>query len=185
MTMIIKRGVVTKPGTDDKKYPETQVKSSGSTSNMELLYPYGSHGSPPVNSIAAIFMNEGKPDSKMGIAYEPDLRPKNLKDGEYECGNFVIGSTVLFREDGSILVSGNDLIIEVDGDANITVTGTTKLNSTGDVTVTCPKLTVDGDFQVTGKAEFTTDIESAGVNIGDQHKHDKVQTGGSNSGTVV
>lgn len=167
---MIKRGVVTKASKDDKKYPEAQIESLGAVSNCETLYGYGTHGNSPVGSIVAVLLNQGQEESKMGIAYHPDLRPKSLKEGEFVTGNFLRKSFFKFNDDGSVslIIQGNEVAtFKSDG-----------------ITFKVPT-TMEKTLEVQGATTLTTNVTSNGRDIGDKHTHSAVKTGTDKSGPVV
>lgn len=172
---IIQSARVSLSGSDDKTFPVAQIQAYGQAADALVIWPYGMHGSLPVDSYAISFSINGQQEFRGIIGYKPDLRKKNLKSGEVIFGNFMVGSTVFFDEDGNITIEcENDKIINIKGDANITVEGT--------VTITAPTVIIDGNLQVNGETSLGEVVTSDGTNISNTHKHSGVSTGGSNTG---
>lgn len=103
---MIKRAFVTNPGKDDKEFPVTQVSALGKVSDMEMLFPYGLSANLPKDSIVLLLSVQGDESNQAGIGYRHDLRPKNLKEGEVEVGNFLQGTSIKFDVDGNIHITG-------------------------------------------------------------------------------
>jgi len=150
---LVKRAVVTLTNKDSGQFASTQVKwMKNKVATIEVVHPYGLSSNAPVNSLALVFNVMGQEENRAGIVYNPQNRFKELKEGEVALGNFVTKSVIKFLENGDIEITGkNDQIIKVTGNSNITVGGSTTLNSTGNVDITSPVVTVDGDLRVTGE----------------------------------
>lgn len=188
---IVKRARLSLVGDDDLPFAQSQAEFSGTTADYQALWPYGIHANAPVDSHLVLFQNEGKADDIFGFATAPALRQKNLRSGEVVIGNFVKGCKLFFNEDGDLIVTvPGDHEVTVSGNVTINVSGTADITVDGDVTMTAPNteinsnVTINGTLDVTGEANFTTDIFSNGKNIGDTHTHGGVQTGSGTSGPV-
>lgn len=152
---LIKRYKVTLAKEDTTGYPLTQVSFNGKTVDIEYLYPYGSHGVPPNESIGVGFNILAYEENKVGIFYNADMRPKGLKPGEYAAGNFSIDSLMKFLETGEIsITSSNGSKVVISEGGAITLSGKAgaiiELDDVGDVNITAPTTTVNGELVVTG-----------------------------------
>lgn len=196
----IKLAAVSLPGKDDKFYPDTQITFNGSTADAVSIYAYGTHANAPVDSHFLLFSLNGQAENKAGIAFNPELRQKNLKPGEVVHGNFVTGSTVFYDEDGNIVVNceKDEIVtikgastVNITGNAAITIGGEATIDVTGNTTLTTPLATVDGNLTVTGDLTVTRDtilsatVTSNGKDISNTHKHSGVTAGGANTGNPV
>ncbi len=196
----IKLAAISLPGKDDKEFPDSQITFFGTTADCVPVYPYGMHANAPVDSYMILFSLNGQAENKAGIAFNPDLRKKNLKSGEVVHGNFVTGSTVFYDEDGNIIVNCEEdeivtikgaSTVNIAGNAAITVGGEATIDVIGNTTLTTPLATIDGDLTVTGDVEVQGEtalgaiVTSNGKNISDDHKHSGVTTGVGNTGNPV
>ncbi len=182
----IQIAAVTLPGKDDGPYPACQVTAYGVAADAVVLWPYGMHGGPPVNSYAISFAVNGQQENRMVMVYRPDLRPKDKKPGEVEFGNFVHGSTIFFDDDKNIVVNcENDQIVTIKGAAVVNITGDADITVGGEVNLTTPKLKVIGDLEVTGDTTLGATVTSNGKDISDTHTHSGVTTGAGISGPPV
>ncbi len=141
---------------DKGDYPTTQAIYLDDTTNVEVLYPYGSHGNPPNESIGLGFNVMGYAESNVGIFYNNELRPKGLAPGEYACGNFSLSpkSIMTYLNDGSISVvsnSGASVILDDSGDIIATSSSGHVITLVGDVaTVVAPDIQLTGAVNITG-----------------------------------
>lgn len=182
----IQLAAVTLSGKDDGPFPSCQVTAYDVAADVIVLWPYGMHGGPPVNSYAISFAFNGEQENRAVMVYRPDLRPKNKKPGEVEFGNFVHGSTIFFDDDKNIVVNcENDQIVTIKGASIINVTGDADITVGGEVNLTTSKLTVDGDLEVTGDTTLGATVTSNGKDISDTHIHSGVTTGPGTSGPPV
>ncbi len=151
ITNMIKYGRVSKSTPDAGNFAKGQVEYQGKIKDVLFVYPYGSHGIPPVDSLILLNNIKGAEENQAGIPFKPDVRPKLDAEGEYVVGNFEIGSIIKFLENGDIEITGKkDLNVTLVGNANVTVQGTTTLISTGNVSITAPLTTINGPLTVTG-----------------------------------
>lgn len=183
---IIQIARVSLSGKDDKVFPLSQIEAYGQAADAMVIWPYGIHGSLPVDSYAISFSINGQQEYRAIIGFKPDIRLKNLKPGEFVVGNFVKSSTVFFDEDGNIIINcEKDQIVTIKGDATVNIEGEANITVTGNTTITTPKLTIDGDLEVTGSTTLSDTVTSNGVDISDTHPHSGVTTGASNTGPPV
>lgn len=195
----IQMASVSLPGKDEGVFPACQVTAYGQASDVIVLWPYGMHGSLPEASYTVSFTLNGQQENRAVIGYRPDLRPKGKLPGEIEFGNFVRQSTTFYNDAGDIVVNceHDEIVtikgastINIEGDASVTVGGSATIDVTGETTLTTPKLTVDGNVDITGTldvggASTLAGVTSNGTNVGSTHAHSGVQSGGSNTGAPV
>jgi len=183
---LIQLGQVSLPGNDSGPMPVTQVQSYGQASDVLVVWPYGMHGNLPVDSYTISWSINGQQENRAVIGFKPDIRQKNLKEGEVIFGNFVRKSTTFYDDDGNIIVNcENDekvtikgaSIVNITGNASLTIGGAATIDVTGNTTLTTPLATVDGDLTVTGNLTVETDtilganVTSNGKDISDTHTH--------------
>lgn len=98
-------------------FPKVQITYMGRTSTAKVLEPYGTHGSAPKDTAAILICINEDEGNKFIIPLSAQTRTKNLKEGEFECGNFKLGTTIMFDEEGNITIkaaSGKNVIIDAD-----------------------------------------------------------------------
>lgn len=158
---LVKRAVVTLVGKDSGQFASAQVKwMRDKVATTEVVHPYGLSSNAPKDSFALMFNVMAQEENRAAIIYDPKNRFKNLKEGEVALGNFVTKSVIKFLENGDIEITGlnnqivnitGDTNVTIGGDASVTVGGSTTLNSTGNVDITAPIVSVDGELRVTGE----------------------------------
>lgn len=79
----------------------------GKEQNTALITPYGLENNPPPNSLVITFQQNGNESGAISLATDPNNREKGLKVGEVKITNNVAGSSILLKEDGTILVTGD------------------------------------------------------------------------------
>lgn len=186
----IQQGWVSLVGNDDKIMPATQVEGYGEADDVTVLWPYGMHGNLPTDSYTVTFLINGQSENRAAIGFRPDLRQKGLKAGEVIFGNFFRKSTTLYDDEGNIVVNcENDEKVTIKGASVINITGDADITVGGNTTLTTPLMTVDGDFTVTGDTTLGANVTSNGKDISDTHTHNgspTAPTGAiSPTGTVV
>lgn len=152
---MIKRFLVSLAAKDSDDFPTTQVSYNGKTTDIEYLYPYGSHGVPPEGSIGVGFNILGYEENKAGIFYNSETRPKGLEPGEYACGNFDDETLAKFLNTGEINITsktGSSIVIGEDGSITATTVG-------GGI------LTMDAAGNVAIIAAASVDITAAAINL--------------------
>jgi phage gp45-like len=163
ITSLIKRSYVTLVGNDNDNFQTTQVTYLSKTANIEVIYPYGVCGNPPLGSLALTFNVQGQEENRAGIFNLPNQRFKGLKAGEVAIGNYLTGSVVKFLENGNIEVTGvNDEIVAITSNMQVTIGGSATVNITGTATVNCPTTTINGDVNINGNLNVTGDSTSTG-----------------------
>jgi len=128
-----------------QSYPSNQVSWFGKTGRVVAIFPYGTRSQAPVES-QMLKLNIGADESnRVGIEFNTSNLPTDeMPEGEYECGNFVTGSSIRFYEDGSIKITSVDALnVVVEGNINITCEGDLSVNSTGTADITASDVTVN------------------------------------------
>lgn len=117
---IIRKAITSSPQKDGNKNYITQVRSYNAPLQTEVIYPYGSAGSPPVGSSALVFMVANQPENLSAISYAPTTRFKGLAPGEYIVGNQQTQTFIKFLASGDIEIftKGNVALT-----GNMTITG--------------------------------------------------------------
>ncbi len=105
---------VTKGPSDDKSlYPVIQVGYMTRTGDATVCENYGIHGNPPTGTPCLMFTVNGDESNRYVIPLSALVRTKELKEGEFETGNFVSQATIFFSEDSRILIkSNNDITLD-------------------------------------------------------------------------
>lgn len=83
------------------------ISAFGKEQNTALITPYGLENNPPVNSLVITFQQSSNESGAISLATDPKNREKGLKVGEVKITNNVAGSSILLKEDGTILVTGD------------------------------------------------------------------------------
>jgi phage gp45-like len=125
--MTIKLAKTKKEMKDDSLFPYVQITYLEKLVDSLVCESYGTHGSPPKNSPCLLFCLNGNEANRFIIPLSAFDRNKNLKEGEFETGNFKVGSVIKFDEDGNInITTEKDVVIsanQVTTDCDIIVTG--------------------------------------------------------------
>ena len=167
----IKYSKTTETIKDSKSYPIVKVTYLKRIGDVAVGEPYGIHGSAPVGTPCLMYTIGNDESNRMLVPLSSKTRPRDLLENEFVCGNFVVGSTVLFDQEGNIHVTSiNDININAGNDINIVASG-------GDINVT-------GDIHVTGSIDTTGDIIAGTISV-QSHIHSGVQPGGGTSGPPV
>jgi len=159
----IKLAKTTKIQDDSKLYPIVEITYLSKIANVANCESYGTHSSPPINTPCILLVINNDEANRFIIPLSAYTRKRNLKEGEFECGNFKIGSTIKFDENGNIF-------IDAVNDINITANG-------GDINVI-------GNIHVTGGIDATGDIVAGTISL-KTHIHGGVEPGGGVSGQPV
>lgn len=178
---IFKLGVVTNIIKDVGNYPKTQVKTRGDkVQNAAVMHDYGFHSVAPIDGQAYVFSVNGDEGNFAVITDAPNLRPKNLKEGETIAGNWIEQSWVYFKEDGSIEIKSNGKPI------NITTSGASQVNVNGceflpSGIAKIPVLQVGTMTSISGNP-ITTDVDIiSGTTSLQNHVHGGVTPGSGNT----
>jgi len=168
---MIKRGWISSTNNSDRTAVQiVQNESFEFKAQMvEIIYPYGIHGSPPLHSLTVTFNIAGDEENQVAIAYKPDLRQMGLQPGEMTIGNFVTKSTLFWNNKGDCIeiVAGNKT-------ENIgSVGGGQSYVLTVDELIINGNVTINGNFNV--ETEHT--VTHGDTNIGQDHKHGQPDTG--------
>ena len=156
-----------------------------------LLSPYGLAHNPPASSFVLLLSQNGQESNAIGIAEDPNERPRNLATGEAMLYNQLTGDFVHMKTDGTIAVkSGNSVDVdapEVTMSGNLTIAGNVSIggnveavNGTFSGTVTTAGLVFSSatDVSITGNIIVTSgDVTADGISL-KTHTHDENGTGG-------
>lgn len=159
---LIRWAKVSKAGTDAGRYPVQQVVYLGKAADAVMLFPYGMHANVDPESIGPLLIMGGNMENRAMLPTSMTARSQ-LAEGDVEIYSPVGGGRVTIRANGSI---------EVDA-------------GTGSVSITAGTVEITGDVTVTGTLEVTGTITNNGTDIGENHVHSGVTSGGSNTGSVV
>lgn len=155
---VIRWASVESVATDSGPYPVQQVRYLGRSGKSAAWYPFGFHASAEPGSLALLLAVSGVTDARVHLPGSSPKRPE-LESGEVAVYHPKTGTKIVFKNDGTLEVTGKkDLRVEIAGDASVT--------ATGDVTVTSPTVTVEGDAVVTGSAQVVGDLDHDGLNVG-------------------
>ena len=148
-------GLIT--GADKKlKYPDQQARILGRVGNFTIIYPYGSHCDLPDN----VLLFGVAEDAVIPVTVD---RIDGIEQGEPVYYHPVKRSYITFRNDGSI---------EIDTDAAVNI------RAAGNVNITAPLTTINGDLTVTGDTALAANVTSAGTDISNSHVHPENDSGG-------
>lgn len=173
----IKQALTTAPSKDEKPFPLVQMKYLGRTGDGVLCFPFGHHANPKEGTPCLMLTIGNDESNRYLIPLSAKVRNKGLKENEAEFGNFVIGTTIKFDEDGNMIVtSSKDIIVNCSGKLDI--------NVADEIEITVPKITLNGDFDMVGDLEVNGNIRSNGINL-DDHVHSDVESGVDNTGPPV
>ena len=119
-TMRIIKFAVKKVLTDfAKQFPTAQALWNGRFGDVAVVSPYGTRGQAPVDSIIVMMSVNNDDGNRVGIEFDPvSLPASDLEEGEFECGNFMVGAIISFPESG-------DIVIDAKGGANVIVNAET------------------------------------------------------------
>lgn len=157
---LIRRAVITLTNSDSGQIANAQITWLGKTGVTEIVYPYGMAANAPVGSAVLMFSILGQEENRTGIANDQKTRFKDLKPSETAFGNPVTKSVIKFLENGDIELTGTagqninitgDSNVIIGGDANITIAGSTTIDSTGNIDITAPITTINGELRATGE----------------------------------
>jgi len=142
---MIKRALITNPSKDDGQFGVSQSEYLGKTGNAQDVFPYGMHAVPPEGTLTLLMNVNGQEENGAQIPMSDQLRTKNKKPGEVEFGNMVVGSIMIFKENGdwNVTIKG-DVNLNVDGDVNITAGGDVNVTASS-ATVTASTIDLDGN----------------------------------------
>lgn len=174
---------------DDSNYPLTQVEYNGVPSNAQRMSVYGVSSHPPRGALAMLLAPSHRLDDPIAIIDDVINRFKPLLEGEVKIGSYITKASMYFKSDGSIDIDvpgqGNLNIDVVGGGITINVGGTAGVNvvSSGNITLTCPTVAINGNLTVTGTITGTLDV-LGGPLATSLSLHTHTITGGSSAGTT-
>jgi len=95
---------------DEGIIQQVRCKSLGKEQDLKVLNMYGISFNPPDNSFGVAFSANGYDDETFVMVDRPDKRWKGLEKGELKIGNYLTGSFVHFKADGTIAIEGNVVV---------------------------------------------------------------------------
>lgn len=121
-----------------------------------------------------------------GIQAQAELRMHDLSDGFALLGfrsvprviGGISGTAAQLRTDDGLA------FVEVDSSThaiNAVTSGAALIDAQGDITLTAPLVTINGDVKVNGRVDTTGDVKAATISL-QTHRHTGVTTGGGTSG---
>ena len=188
---MIKFVSVTLSGDDNLDYPQSQVTSmAGKVFDQANLWHYGYGANPPVNSLGVTFTILGQEENRAGICIaNPEIRVKNLQEGEVYIGNLLSKTFILFKENGNIVITLSDeqkITIKQD---EIDITGSYTVNLDDKLTINSSEAEINVSGNVNLKASGTVNVDANKINLGTGGKPiarlgDQVQIGTA-TGTIT
>jgi len=162
---IVQRAVVTLAGTDDQQYPVQQVTYQGKVADAEVVFPYGMHANLLTeDTLCLLFSINNEEDYRAVMGYTPNLRPKNLEEGEVVFYHPVTGSQIFFRNNGDIdILVADGSEDETGGNANITITRDFNIVVGGVAVLTASSIELDANTTITGSNTITEDFGCNGA----------------------
>lgn len=167
-----------------------QVQSYGLNTQSVVYYPYGYYAAAPSNSQGVLFNLNSHTENQLSMLYDPQNRFKGVtvNNGEAIVGNQTIPTYVLFKNDGSIQIVGtSDVNINTSGNVNITsplVTMSGDLSVSGDIT-SSGNITATGNMSATNVSASSDVSDSSGTlanNRAIYNSHDHTESGGGTTG---
>lgn len=165
---MIKRGIVSLSREDTGTYGKTQASYLGKVSDVEVVYPYGLAGRLPTGASLVIFNNQAHEEDQFCIGNTPQIRFRELAEGEVAFGNPLTESVVYMRENGDMEIIVNNNVSEtVTGNVTEGVGGTITTQAGSSITVTAggeitfnpsSRVVINGDLRVTGDIEVVGDL---------------------------
>ena len=171
---LIKMGAVSAASDDTGSRPELNVSYQGRQIKTYPIYVYGYSCMPPVAQTQAVIAQVSTSDSNtISFPSTPQIRFKNLQEGEVKVGNYLTNSFVFFRQDGTIEInSTQSVIIQAASSVTINATESIMLN-VGAATLTLTEAALVSSVPIES-SEFT--IVPGGLSFSD-HVHGGVTTG--------
>lgn len=165
---LIKRAFTTRDIVDKGQFMTSQAAwGSDKVGNIEVVYPWGLTGVPPVGSMALIFTPMGHEENRAAIVNDPRKRLRGLAPGEVALGNWLAKSYIRFWNNGDIQIKGsNNANITITKDMNVTVKGNVTVNVAGDSTINVTgnsDITSGGDMTATVGGDFSATIAGDAV----------------------
>lgn len=158
---------------DDGIFKKGRVKGINKETTDTIFSPYGYLFHPPKGSLCLSIPIQGKESNRVSIVDNPVRRPLPLEEGECGIANFLTGTLIILKKDGSILIdSVDDINVNATGHINITASsadvttsGEIKVTSDTKITLKAPTIILDGDTEIKG------DVLNDGINISKTHIH--------------
>jgi phage gp45-like len=124
--------------TNGKAFYNTQIKSYDGLNETQVYYPYGFYAVAPQGSQFITLNIAGQAENKVSLPFDFTTQFTGLKAGEALMGNQRLKSFVSFLNDGSVNIETpkGDLNVKIiQGDANVTVSGNTNIETSGTLDV--------------------------------------------------
>lgn len=183
---ILKLGIVSNSGGDNKQVPSQQVSYNGKPCDSVALYPYGFHAVADENSFCIIGILSGNSEERVHIPTSMIKRPKGAP-GDVFVYHPNTGNLIHFKADGTVLVQAtSDVTVktvtkvvidapDVEITGNLDVTGDVGVG--GETSLTGP-VDMASTLGVVGDVTFTSEeVTSGGEYIGARHEHQHIGTG--------
>lgn len=90
-------------------YLYVQVSGGDLVRKSTSVYPYGSAGNSPSNTLTLLLNIDGSTEKTINIELS-EIKDRALKEGEYLIGNFLTNSTILFDSKGNIIADSKSNI---------------------------------------------------------------------------
>ena len=148
---------------------------------IELILPYGMDAFPTAGDLVLQQVGHSRAHLVALGADDPALRISDLEAGEFGFRDGR-GQQIVFRKDRLEVTTPLKLVLNVTGDADITVGGQVNLNVTGKVVASAQEWDLTGDLKVNGTVTATGEGTFNGGHTVSQHRHGGVQTGGGTTG---
>jgi hypothetical protein len=146
------------------RYAASQVSWLGKPGDMVVLFPYGTRSQSPLSCQVIKFNLSGDESNRVGLEFDSESLPSDaMEEGEYECGNFITGSTIRFTPNGIKIYSHDALNVEVVGNINIQCGGNVSVESVGSATIKASTVDVEAE---TVTVTATSAIIDADCSIG-------------------
>lgn len=149
-------GAVSAKSDDSGSRPELVVSYQNRQIKTYPIYTYGYSCVPPVGQTQAVITQVAASDSNtISFASSPQIRFKNLQEGEVKVGNYLTNSFVFFRRDSTIEINSTESVI-IQAAESVTV------NASDAVTVTA-----SGAVTINGADSITLNVGAATVTLTD------------------
>jgi len=119
---VVKLAVVTNASADTGIDTISQVEYKGKPINAAMVYPYGLSANAPRNCSVLLFALGGSSQNPIGIPFFPEVRVRDLKEGEVAFCNLLKNTSYIkFNENGDIelITPGGFVKYGADGKFNV------------------------------------------------------------------
>lgn len=104
---LIRKSLTTTKQVDGNVNYNVQVTTYNAPLKAEVIYQYGTAGSPPIGAQCLTFHIANQPENVSVIPYHPKTRFKGLKEGEFIAGNQKTQTFIKFLASGDIEIKTN------------------------------------------------------------------------------